>query len=161
MKKYVKSLGFTLVEMLVVVLIIGILASIAIPNYARSIEKSRATEAMNMIKAVNDAIYAYAAEKNDCPASFSKILVEIPGDKVSDVMIRGKYFTYVLNGASNSPIPGTVCPGLLAERNNGDVYRIWNPYRTVNGKRSLACNGDNDRAQKVCKSMGILVTDQP
>lgn len=154
--------GFTLVEMLVVVLIIGILSSIALPNYMRSIEKSRATEAMNMVKAINDAIYAYAAERASCPPAFSKLLVELPGTTISDTEVQSKYFRYKLKGATHAQVPGTNCPGVVAERLGGDVYRIWNPYGSaVNGKRTLACNGDNNAAIGVCKSMNIYTTSQP
>lgn len=161
MKKQNGRLGFTLVEMLVVVLIIGILSSVAIPNYTRSIEKSRATEAMNMVKALNDAVYAYAAERNACPPSFSKLLVEVPGNKTSDTVVTGKYFKYMLNAATNAPIPGTTCGGVVAERTSGDIYRIWNPYSTAGGKRTLACNGDTARAQNICKSMGLATNERP
>ena len=153
--------GFTLVEVLVVVLIIGILASIALPNYKRSIEKSRATEAMNMVKSLNDAVYAYAAERNACPPAFSKLLIDVPGTKVSDTQVNTDYFIYKLNAAVNAPIPGTVCGGVVAERNTGDIYRIWNPYSTVGNSRTLACMGDNAAAQNICKALGIQTTQLP
>ncbi len=51
--------GFTLIELLVVVLIIGILVGIALPQYRRAVEKSRATEAFLMIDSVEKAEDVY------------------------------------------------------------------------------------------------------
>ena len=46
--------GFTLIEMLVVVLIIVILAGIALPQYTNAVEKSKASEALIILKSLRD-----------------------------------------------------------------------------------------------------------
>ena len=56
---YQNKQAFTLIELLVVVLIIGILASAALPQYQRAVLKARATEGITNLKAIMDAQEVY------------------------------------------------------------------------------------------------------
>ena len=64
-KKYYN--GFTLVEILIVVVIVGILAAIAIPTYNNYVKKGYATEAKTQIKNIVQAAELYATENGDFP----------------------------------------------------------------------------------------------
>ncbi len=54
--------GFTLVEILTVVLIIGVLSAIALPQYRRVVERARAAEAMSSLKTLYDSSERLAAD---------------------------------------------------------------------------------------------------
>ena len=54
--------GFTLIELMIVVAIIGILSSIAIPNFTRFQAKAKQSEAKTNLKAMFTAKKTYAAE---------------------------------------------------------------------------------------------------
>ena len=69
--------GFTLIELLVVVLIIGILAAIALPQYRKAVLKSRATEAITILKAITDAQKRYFLVNNSYATDLTKLDIEI------------------------------------------------------------------------------------
>ena len=51
--------GFTLIEMLVVVLIIGILAGIALPQYQMAVTKAKVASILPLMRRWKDAMYEY------------------------------------------------------------------------------------------------------
>ena len=70
--------GFTLIELLVVVLIIGILAAIAVPQYQKAVERSRATQAITLLKSVAQAAESYYLANGTEFTSFDDLAVDIP-----------------------------------------------------------------------------------
>jgi len=56
--------GFTLIELMIVVAIIGILAAIAIPNFLKFQAKSKQSEAKTNLKAIFTAETSYFGEEN-------------------------------------------------------------------------------------------------
>ena len=69
--------GFTLIELLVVVLIIGILASIALPAYRKAVEKSKASQALILLKALGQAQDAYYLTEGKYAKKFSDLDVDM------------------------------------------------------------------------------------
>ena len=73
--------GFTLVELLVVVAILGILGSIAMQNVMGNIEKSRLTAAKMGVDNVKDAVATWMMRNNkSTPPSNLNVLIEEQGE---------------------------------------------------------------------------------
>ena len=63
----IKQMGFTLVELAVVIVIIGVLAAFGVPRFRDAVEKSKAAEAFNFLAAVRSAQERFAAQQAPTP----------------------------------------------------------------------------------------------
>lgn len=59
--------GFTLIELMIVVAIIGILAAVAIPAYGDYTARAQVTEAMNLTGGLKTSISEYISDKGTAP----------------------------------------------------------------------------------------------
>lgn len=69
MKKNMKKKGFTLIELIVVIAILGILAAVLIPKFTGFQDKARNTQAITDAKQIATAIDSINAEKNTWPVA--------------------------------------------------------------------------------------------
>ena len=79
------SKGFTLVELLIVMVIIGVLATIAIPKYNASIERSRATEGITNLERLSSEANAIYELEGARPPSYT---AQYPSDISSRIGIN-------------------------------------------------------------------------
>lgn len=83
-----KSRGFTLLEIIVVISIIGILISIALPNYRNSIVQAREAVLRENLYRLRDLIDQYQSDKGKYPDSLEALVTDgyvrkIPTDPMS------------------------------------------------------------------------------
>jgi prepilin-type N-terminal cleavage/methylation domain-containing protein len=60
-----KSKGFTLMELMVVLIIMGVVAGLAMPKYAQSLERSHRKDAENQLMLIHSAQDMYASRNNN------------------------------------------------------------------------------------------------
>ncbi len=115
--------GFTLMELLMVVVIIGLLTSMAVPMYKRSVEKSRVTEALSNIQAITKSEHDFYLTKSRYSKNFSDLdirLLDKDGNEVNNDTLEGTYYTYEL-----------LDTGIAADRNNSE-YTLYKDYESNN-----------------------------
>ena len=85
--------GFTLLEILIVIVILGVVAGLAIPVFTANIEKSKAQEAMAALGAVKNAMVAYHGQQST-PSYTGATFAKIGYDPNTVAGGQAKSFTY-------------------------------------------------------------------
>lgn len=116
--------GFTLLEVIIVIIIVGVLASLALPRFFSTVEYSRATEAMQSLATVRQSVercYLMRSNYTNC-GTFGVLDVDDPG------LSPGAHFTYAFSGmgadayvitATRNTLDGGVATSTVALTYNG------------------------------------------
>ncbi len=134
MKKLQK--GFTLIELMIVVAIIGILAAIAIPNFVKFQARSKQSEAKANLKAMFTAQKAYSAEKD----KFSELTGEIGFSPERNN--RYAYFNGAAAGTMEARDTVNVVPAATDTKISYDVFKYGTtaPFdATINTAQASTC----------------------
>lgn len=145
--------GFTLVELLVVVLIIGILAAVALPQYRVAVEKARAAQMFVRINALKTGARSYYMTNSAWPNDVTLLDVDI----YSGAKSTGK------TGISQDPDhigvfynDGTACVTVGGQTgcSSKNIYMYTNISTVYADTTSFFCRGKTEVGDKACKALG-------
>lgn len=117
--------GFTLIELMITVAIIGILAAIALPAYQDYTSRSQIVEAITMADGAKTFVVSYHSEKGVFPIDSS--VASFPGASgrfLDSVNISDNKITAIIGGKANINIVGEtiVLEAIISPKEN----IIWN-----------------------------------
>jgi len=130
--------GFTLLEIIIVIIIVGVLASLALPRFFRTVEYSRGTEALTNINAIRQSMERCYLQRNaytGCTA-FGNLDLEDPTGSPN------QHFTYGMTA------PTSTTYTITATRNTrdnsgpaGDTVVLTNNGSTITRSGTGAFSG--------------------
>ena len=167
MKK--KNKGFTLIEMLVVVLIIGILASVALPQYQMAVTKAKVASILPLMRRWKDALAEYKLQHGnyddlDYETGGAILGVSWPSDwkqNANSNLICGDYVSckdsyWECGVESNNPEDNG---GMISCAHN-DVFTIhMAPHDNPYFPNQIICYAESDEGHKICKALGGKITE--
>ena len=103
--RILKQTGFTLIEVMVVVVILGILAAVVVPNIMSKPDEARVSKAKQDVRALEEALNRYKLDNYDYPSTEQglKALVTKPGGSPAANHWNGPYVKKVPNDPWHHP----------------------------------------------------------
>lgn len=115
-----KKLGYTLMEMMIVVVVIAILAAAGVPYYKDHLERQKLAIGTTNITMIADSVERYMALRNDSiPESFTLLDAEIDRSKLThhNTVYDDGNFTYTIVSSGR--------PHILGLRNTGEYSLMF------------------------------------
>jgi type IV pilus assembly protein PilE len=119
--------GFTIIEILIVIITMTILAGVAVPAYQGAVEKSRKAEAFRTLAAIRDSEIRYQAMNG----TFAGSLSSLDFDPNATQGGQNRFFTYSVTSANNSGFVAS------AQRVGGASYVVQINQNGVIGETSM------------------------
>ena len=144
------KLGFTLIEMLVVVLIIGILANIALPQYKMAVAKTRYAAFKNNARAIANSAEVFYLVQDRYPTKYEELDIEVDGVKLKE---EGERHTIIyLKDGSRCEIwfnsGGVACRGKIF----GKEMVYSHPFNGTLRQCDALGSDKNDIQHRLCKA---------
>jgi prepilin-type N-terminal cleavage/methylation domain-containing protein len=104
--------GFTLIELMIVVVIIGILAALAIPRFMQATVKAKESEAKTILKQIYTLERTYRQEQGTYIANLGTIGFDVP---------TNSRYVYAIANAGANTFSATATPN----GNDADLTTVW------------------------------------
>jgi type IV pilus assembly protein PilA len=117
--------GFTLIELMIVVAIIGILAAVAIPAYQDYIARSQVAEAVSLLGAAKTPVAEYLADRGTLPA-LTDAVSTTSGKYTGSIAIAGDATTITLTGTMAASGVNSAVSGKTVLMTSADGAKSWN-----------------------------------
>ena len=149
MKRKNTKKGFTLLELLVVVVIIGILAAIALPQYKLAVTKSKFAALKNLTKSLLDAEERFYMTNGNYTDYISNLDIDIGGEQTN---YRARTFPWGICSINLYDVEHNKFYIACKNTNINMSYQIY-PKNAANGAKECVYHGtDTSSAQyKVCQ----------
>jgi len=108
-----RAAGFSLVELMIVIVIIGVLAAIAVPIYSSSVQKAKRSEADAALGSIRKELQAYYGEHGRIPKQQqADYVIGASWNDIRAGELNGKYFSdssYTYTGSPNNKTWKIIC----------------------------------------------------
>jgi type IV pilus assembly protein PilA len=133
--------GFTLIELMIVVAIIGILAAIAIPAYQDYVIRSQVSEGLAMASSTKASVAEYFADRGTWPVNNGSLGISVAptGKYVSGIAVSNGTITVTFGFDANTAInAGSIALQPLASPNLDVIWKCGNRAVTSTGATATA-----------------------